>query len=191
MATKTLAVAALAATLFTSTILPAAAEESGRWHTFQKWDIRVDQNLGYGCYMHANYVGGTGLRVGINAARDTGYVEIMNPAWDSLTVGAEITVTLSFDDGAAKPWSGSVRTLADGTRMIYFGTDNIKFWPGLAAASVIEIRYRGAMLLRGNLAGSAEAVASVLDCQQAFTGKPSDPFRATAPVRRLDPFRTL
>ena len=196
MATRTLVAATLAAIMSATTaIAPVTAQElAPLWKTFPKWEVRVDHNLGYGCFMQALYEpSNTTLRIGFNASNQNGYFEIVNLAWDSLVVGTDLTVMLSFDNAEYKPWTGRVVTLTTGHRGIYFPTSNTRFWAAVAATSVIDIRYNGQLVLRGQMLGSAQALAGVAECQQAFaqTKAPADPFRSTGPARAVDPFKTL
>lgn len=172
---------------------PAMATETSVWQTFEKWTVRVDSNLGFGCFMQANYLDGTLLRVGLNVARDQAYVEIGNLAWSSLVAGQTVSVTMSMDGIGPQVWTGTVTTLTTGHRVIYFPTGNFKFLDALAAHSSIQIGFGGQTVLNGSLYGSGQAVHSMAECQSAFmaTGpaRPVDPFRGAAPVR--DPFKSL
>lgn len=193
MTIKTLAGIALAATLVGGTAL---ANEAPLWRTFQKWEIRVDPNLGQGCFMQASYPqSGTVLRIGFNISDDNPYFEVMNSNWNnSLQVGADVTVMLSFDGSQPKPWTGRVLTVGNTLHAVYFPTKDYRFFDAVAAARGIYISYNGLEVLHGELLGSAQAVYGMAECQQAFLATntrraPIDPFRSTAPARPIDPFK--
>ncbi len=154
-----------------------AARETGLYRMLPQWQIRVDPDLGHGCFMQAHFVNGVFLRIGINNAVRTSYLQLFNPAWTSLQPGKFYTVHIGFNGVVRETWEGKAVNLSDGTPAILFPFDNGYVWHLVAASATINIVHEGRPVLTGDLTGSSDAARAVFECQANFASPGiADPF---------------
>jgi len=196
--------AALAATMLATAIAtPAVADQPPTilWKAFDKWTVRSDKAFGYGCYMHANYPNGVGLRFGFNASNPSdisGYVTLMNSEWKSLVPGQQYSVQVKFDsvrNSGWSTWTGVASPMTTGLPALVIPFTNVDIFIAAAGGTGIHVTYQGKPVIDGNLPGSAQAVAELAACQQAMNASRSaptpDPFRGSGTTRPRDPFTPL
>jgi hypothetical protein len=163
------------------------------WGSVGNWWIAYDSSI-KGCFMQIGYTDQTGVRIGLNSVANAAYIQLANPAWTSFQPGNQYTVQVTLDQGATQNWTGAVATLTTGVKTLLLQSSDLTWMNAIARASVLDIRYNGAQVLRGNLVDSAKAAATAIACQLAYTPVPTDPFKASAPVAppsapATDPFK--
>jgi hypothetical protein len=129
------------------------------------------------------------LRIGTIPNNGRSYIDVRNPAWTSLVPGNNYPVELRFDNGAYEQWSGIVERMTDGSPVLSLQTNNSNVIGLVGSATTLDIRYQGHVVMYGQLAGSAQAASSVIQCQSAYTAP--DPFRPAGPARQADPFKRV
>jgi len=199
--TKTMRAALCAApfVLAAPAIADQPSEQTVLWKSFQKWTVRSDKGLGYGCYMHANYPNGVGLRFGFDARKPgdiSGYVIMMNTEWRSLVPGQQYSVQVKFDsvrNSGWSTWTGVASPMTTGAPALVIPFTNVDIFIAAAGGTGIHVTYQGKPVIDGNLPGSGQAVAELAACQQAMNAGRSttpDPFRGSATPPH-DPFTPL
>jgi hypothetical protein len=165
---------------------PAVSKDNGLpvWGKVGSWQIGIDPGFGNGCFATQYYEDGTGIRLGIDAKRQSVYLLLANPAWKSLQAGQAYPVRFVFDDTktfdtelAAGPWAG----------MVVLGRSDMsgEFVADFVQRTGLRVYYRGAPIAQLLLRDAYDAVTEMARCQQevrsADSGAPavrpaSDPF---------------
>lgn len=172
---------ALAALLLLGFHQPGMADDtSPLWSNSGEWQIRVDATLGNGCFMLAGYRQGELVRLGFDNLDRVGYLMLANPVqWQSLVVGQKYTVTLAFDGLQAPPWTGIVKVMGSGLKMITFPFNNPNFFQSFADHAVMTVYYNGRQISILPLQGTQAAINALIDCNKQFMNAndgPHDPF---------------
>ena len=68
------------------------------WGNSGDWDIMVDPEVGYGCFMQKSFDDGTVVQVGAVPDRQGGFFAALNAAWTEITDGQEGVLTFDFGD---------------------------------------------------------------------------------------------
>lgn len=187
-----LSAVSLASTIFAS--FAASSADAPFWKSVGLWEIRVDNTLGYGCFLLAGYKGGSVLRIGFDRNRGNAYVMISRESWTSLEPGKEYALEMQFD---GKPrWQAratAIRLGGRGIPMLYVPFTDSDFIGEFMRSHGLRIWYRGEQISNLSLRGSYEAAQEMVNCQAQIEtvrqGQKSDPFAAgSRGSTRNDPF---
>lgn len=177
-------------------IAQSEAKKAIRWKKVAGWEIRVDQTLGYGCFLFAGFEKGTVLRLGF--AKSIGaYLMIGDLAWKSLERGKNYKLRIKFDEDSW--WSADATALdMNGVTALTVMFTNADFIHEFARRHTIFISYRGKSVANLKLKGTYAAVKELVNCQKSMAGQRAadsgsissgDPFASsTRPTRTRDPF---
>lgn len=170
-----------------------SAEDTPLWKEIGGWQVRVDQTLGYGCFVIGVYDGQSYFRLGFDRANDTGYFIIGNAAWRSIESGKLYPINVEFD--GEPPWEVTATGVDFGGLTGLWGNfDNADFINEFSERHALKLYYQGREIDRLSLKGSYQAIQEMIECQVAVeeTVKPDphasqpDPFSQDAPGS--DPF---
>lgn len=161
----------------------ANAEKAVNWKNVGNWSIRVDTSLENGCFLYAQYEGGTQFRFGFDMGLGNAYFLIGNGNWKSLEEGKTYTLVFQFDNRPR--WTGEGRGYLVGENLVgLVGTvSDGEFFSELARSHVLTATYKGREIARLNLKGSYAAVKELLNCQAEMRAA-----RAVGKQPRKDPF---
>jgi hypothetical protein len=155
-----------------------AAETVKHWNDVANWEIGVDQSVGNGCFMVAQYARGTALRVGVDKAHGGGYLMVENHAWKSLETGKQYKLSFHFDDESS--WEGTFTGSGTGDEIVlvdYFSEP--KFLKDLPVKQTLAIYYQNKQITTLQLTGTYDALKAMIECQNQVDG-------LTAPSDRSD-----
>ena len=146
---------------------PVYAEESPLWKNVEGWDVRVDNTLGYGCFLMTGYEGGTFLRIGFDPSKNySGYILLGDKDWNSLEVDKDYPLSLKFDQET--PWNATARGVRFGSgkvTFLHFIFDEGDLLKEFARKHQLEVRYKDRAIARLKLKGSAAATKAMVQCQ--------------------------
>lgn len=173
---------------------PAQAQDSIPWGSGEVagWSTLIDTTIDNGCFILADFDGGTTLRLGIDpTVGNDGYLYIANNEWQSIVDGDPYQLTIQMDN--SDPWDAPSTGLWLGSTpglLLTFSDPN--FIAEFATLNRIEINYGKTGLGAYSLRGTMRAVSAMLDCQEAMDAQRatvSDPFADGAKKSgKADPF---
>ena len=147
-------------------VAPAVARDNAvpAWSQVGGWQIRVDPGFGNGCFASQYYEDGTGIRLGIDAERQSLYFILGNPAWKSLEDGKSYPVRFVFD--RTQTYDFDLRAAAWGG-MVVLGRGGLSrdFVRDFMERTGLSVYYRGAPIAHLSLRNAYAAVAEVARCQ--------------------------
>lgn len=148
--------------LVRTTTKPTAAD----WKKVGGWQVRVDYTLNNSCFALATYEKGTWLRIGVDDREGRSYYLLFgNQSWQSLAVGDEHKLILSFDQES--PWAAEAKVInLNGFKALSISFKEVSFWKEFMRAQQLLIRREGKEVDRLSLPGSAAAVAEIAACQK-------------------------
>ena len=173
----------------------AQAQDTVTWEDdVRGWYIGVDKTIGNGCFMVADYDGGTILRVGFHPDDGDLNFFVGNDAWQSLENGKLYPLSVEFGNKGA--WAGD----AEGVRLgdtpmlrldVSFEDDDANtFIEEFMRMTVVEIIYQDTELATLRLTGTYAAMQEAINCQETMFDQEQpgdDPFGSSA-VPDNDPF---
>ncbi len=145
-----------------NTSFAQARTDHATWGEVGKWTIRIDPDVGNGCYMEQTFEDGTLVQIGFVPNRDGGFVALYNPDWTNVQDGVVGTVQFDFET-----------SLFGGN---YVGVAQEELLGGYAffnnPAFVSEFGRRNAVTVKGDrgdtinvsLKGTARAINAVRQC---------------------------
>ena len=129
------------------------------------WAIAIDPTLNNGCLMYGEFDDQSVVRIGIDMTTGFGYILSANPAWGDIVEGQSYPVTISLDD---KSFDGqAVGYPIDDLPGANVDFDNPDFLALLVDAQNLTLSHDGAEVMSLDVSGSAEAVAALIECQDA------------------------
>lgn len=174
---------------------PSAEEDVLEYAKVGNWHVRVDRTLGDGCFLLAEYVGGTAFRIGFDPSGYRLYVVIADTAWHSIEVGQTYDIEIQFGD--EEKWVGGATGVSfddsSGVPMLWApikgGADLYElFFDEFMSESNVMLFYQGDEISNLSLSGSRRAAESLFTCQSRYGWKSNDPF-AKEPDSKTDPFQ--
>lgn len=131
----------------------------------QNWSIAIDPTLNNGCLMISEFEDNSVVRIGIDMTTGDGYILSANPAWQGIEEGQTYPVTIAVDDatfdGVATGYP------IDGLPGANVDFDNPDFLAGLVNAESLTLTHEGTDVMSLDITGSADAVAKLIECQDA------------------------
>lgn len=180
----------MAAYVAIATLSDSQADETFEYATVGAWQIRVDPTLGATCFMMAEFVDGSVLRLGHEES--IVHVILGNPNWRSIEYGRIYPLELFFGDN--KPWSGdSVGFTFDPPddqaflRMDIESDLSNDFLTQVMQERFMVVRYAGKEILQLSLDDSFRATLKMAECQREIDKYRQDPFEDAA-TGQDDPF---
>lgn len=142
------------------------------------WDIAIDQSLGGGCYILAEFDGNTIVRIGFDPSNSDYYLILADDDWNSIEAEKEYDLVLTL--GHRQPWDAQANgiMLGDQPALMVTSTDT-DFIDEFSSQQNIKVEYNGDSIANLNLSGSAAAIRELIKCQSAVNsaaGGNSDPF---------------
>lgn len=157
--------------------------------TVAGWDIAIDQTLGGGCYILAEFDGDTIVRIGFDPSNSDYYLMLADADWKSIEADKEYDLVLTL--GHRKPWDAQATGLMMGDQptLIVRSTDT-DFLDEFSSQQNIKVEYNGTQIANLNLDGSSQAINEMINCQDTVnksSGNGGDPFKK-AGTNGSDPF---
>ena len=155
-----------------------------KWKTIGPWEINVDQDLNYGCFLYTSYKGGTGLRFGFTHRLTHAFIMITDRDWRSLRAGERYPLVIQFDRKPA--WSGEasgirIRDVVALVLPVPIREDN--FFVEFALSEGLHISHKGKAVANLTLQGSYAATQELLKCQKSMLS-----MKIGGTKSRTDPF---
>ena len=149
-------------------------EDMPEYANVDGWTIRIDTTLGNGCFLHTYFKGGTALLIGKDNKRNTLYVVVGNPHWDTIKYGKHYPIEIQFGD--KNKWFG------DASGMSFNPPENQPFFwfylnADIESATVflgefmrertVEFFFDGSSITKLSLKGSHRATLKLMECQRS------------------------
>tara|TARA_R110002126_G_scaffold12078_2_gene52866 strand:+ start:584 stop:1171 length:588 start_codon:yes stop_codon:yes gene_type:complete len=173
-----------------------ASEDVTPYDTVAGWKIVTDNTLNGGCFVLAEYKGGTILRVGIDNSDPESksvYAIFGDPEWKSIEYGKEYEVQIQF--GNEEKWSGEAEGMSfdppENQSMLWIEINNqddaaVLFFEEFMQESTVELFYNESSIALLKLKDSYAAGLKLAECQKAADNANKDPF--SQPTDSNDPF---
>ena len=84
--------------------MPVQAEKAVQYSTVGAWTVSIDTNMGDGCFVVAQYKGGSAFRLGFDPGQDTVYTIFGDLKWKSIEYGKKYDIAMRF--GGESAWTG-------------------------------------------------------------------------------------
>ena len=173
----------------------AQAEDVLEYSTAGSWVIAVDPSMGNGCFVFADFKGGTSFRLGFNMADDPGFYAILgNAKWRSIEYGKEYQIQIQFGDESA--WEGNATGFSfdppENQLWLVMNVDEQKvgdFAEEFMRELFVVVYYNDREILRLNLKSSYEAGLQLIECQRSANQGKDDPFKDASSRSDEDPFQ--
>jgi len=158
--------------------------------TVAGWDIAIDQTLGGGCYILAEFDGSTIIRIGFDPSNSDYYLMLADDDWKSIEADKDYALTLTL--GKRQPWDATATgmMMGDQPTLIVRSTD-ADFLGEFASQQNIKVEYSGSQIANLNLDGSSAAIGEMINCQDTVnksSGNKGDPFQKAGTKGSGDPF---
>jgi hypothetical protein len=170
-------------------------ENVPEYATVGPWSIRVDSSLGYGCFLMAEFEGGSLLRLGFDNSNDTIYVLIGDMKWKSIEYGKKYNVEIQFGDETK--WTGNAKGFSfdppnnEPWLWISISIDSdlaILFFQEFMQEQGINLFYKNSSISHLSLSDSYKAGLKLLECQETMNTIDEDPFDESKGSENEDPF---
>lgn len=157
------------------------------WKTVGSWGVWVDRRIGNNCFIATEYGDDTIFRLGFlsDEYRSPAYFAVGNMNWQSLEEGKDYDLTIQMDN--REPWRAQARAMKGKQGEIpYLSVEagEYEFFEEFVRKHSLTISYKGQVVVRLNLRGSAAAMREMLACQEAIR---EDAKKAPAQPKQ-DPF---
>lgn len=171
------------------------ADDMPEYGTAGFWTIRVDTSLGYGCFLHATFTGGSSVRLGVDKTDDSLYMLVGDPKWKSIEYGKNYSVQIKFGD--EEKWSGDAAGFSfeppDNQPWLWVNivsdVDTMAlFFAEFMQEQDIKLFYKDSSILHLSLKDSYKAGLKLFECQDAMNTLNEDPFRESDGLKGDDPF---
>lgn len=163
---------AMVALLMTSV---ANAQDTVTWKdNVQGWSVAIDRTIDDSCFIISGFEDDLFLRFQFNATQQSVQFIVASVHWDSVKTGEDYDMEVAF--GGLDAWSGSAKghrwndilpSLVLSVPIADQQASN--FMQEFTAMGSVSVSYDGSEIANLALAGAAEAVASMLDCQAAMS----------------------
>ena len=153
----------------------AVAEDTVTWKdNVQGWSVAIDRTIDDSCFIISGFEDDLFLRFQFNAAQQNVQFIVASVHWESLKSGQDYDLEVAF--GGQEAWAG----IAKGHRwndilpslvlsVPIADQQASTFIREFTAVDTVSVIHDGSEIANLALAGAAEAVASMLDCQAAMT----------------------
>lgn len=142
----------------------AWANTSSPWGTSGDWEILINPEVGYGCFMQRTSPDGTVVQVGAEPDKQGGFFAVLNAGWTEITDGEEAVLT--FDFGDAK-FAGDAKGVIKGDLFGgYAFFDNPKFVDEFGKRTKVTVSGEGDRQVEISLKGSQKAIQALRACQK-------------------------
>ena len=166
----------------------ASAQDTVIWQdNVEGWSVAIDRTIADSCFIFAGFDNNVFLRFQFNTTKQNVQFIVANIQWDSLETGREYDMEIAFGDQEA--WSG----MAKGHRWNDILPSLVldvpiedqqasHFMRDFSSVGSVSISHEGSEIAELALAGTKEAITSMLNCQASMSEenaarKPqSDPF---------------
>jgi hypothetical protein len=128
------------------------------------WSVVVDTTLGNGCLLTSEFEDGSTVRIGFDRNAGNGYVAAFNADWGDIEDGTAYPLTFLLDEESYDA-EGHGMHLSDVPGVV-IAFDNVDFLTDLAARNVMILQHDGTDVMSIDLAGSDEAIAETIACQE-------------------------
>lgn len=158
------------------------------WKAVGNWGVWVDRTVGNGCFIATEYGDDTIFRLGILSEEygSPAYFAVGNRNWQSLEEGKDYDLTLQMDN--REPWRAQARAMKGRKGEIPFlmaEAGEYEFFEEFIRKHSLTVSYKGQVVVRLNLKGSAAAMREMMACQDAIN---EDAKKAPAAPKQ-DPFK--
>lgn len=150
---------------------PFAASASGKplvYGNVSGWTVLTDPEHDYRCYAQAEYEGGSFVRVGFNSADAALYLVVGGAAWEDADAGRDYELELSFDDEAARGYTGRAVSGGNGLRVVIPDGQRAAFLQDFMSRYSVSIGRGEDDPLTLSLGGSLNAVRMLEECQASM-----------------------
>lgn len=144
---------------------PVQAETLQSYGAAAGWDIAIDPTLNNGCLMMSEFDDGSVVRIGVDMTTGNGYILSANPAWGDIVEGQAYPVSIALDGNSFQ--GEATGFMIDGLPGADVLFDNPDFLAGLVEAKSLVLSHDGVDVMSLDVAGSAEAVVKLIECQDA------------------------
>lgn len=146
----------------------ANAQGLEKWGTGGGWDILIDNSLGSGCLIQAEYNDGSVVRFGIDKTRGGGYVTAFNSAWGDIEDGASYPIEFDLD---GQRYEGEATGIyLNGVPGADINFDNEDFFLDIANKRAMTLYNTEGMVMEISLEGTQVGLGGVLECQEEVDG---------------------
>ena len=163
--------------------------DTEKYSTVGFWEIRVDDSLGGGCFMLANYDGGAALRIGWKPKAEELYLIVADEDWDSLQVEKKYDIEMKLGNEA--PWNIDASGInVDGLKGLVASVTDENFISEFRNKNSIEFSWNKKPLATLSLKNSKKAFRQLQTCQSGVTDAPEKvKVSGSDAARSDDPFR--
>ncbi len=163
---------AVCAVLFAGT---AIADDTVTWKdNIQGWSVAIDRTIDDSCFIISGFEDDLFLRFQFNATQQNVQFIVASIHWDSLKSGQDYDLEVAF--GGQEAWAGTAKgyrwndILPSLVLSVPMEDQQAShFMHEFTAMGTVSVVHDGSEIANLALAGAAEAVASMLDCQAAMT----------------------
>lgn len=153
----------------------AVAEDTVTWKdNIQGWSVAIDRTIDDSCFIISGFDDDLFLRFQFNATQKNLQFIVASVHWDSLKTGEDYDLEIAF--GEQEAWSGTAKghrwndILPSLVLSVPIADQQASsFMHEFTAMDTVSVVHEGSEIANLALAGAAEAVASMLDCQTAMT----------------------
>ncbi|MDA9865145.1 hypothetical protein N9C96_00535 [bacterium] len=156
------------------TAAPVSAQDTIPWQNdVQGWNVAVDRTIDNSCFIISGFGSDLFLRVQFNTTKQNLQFIVANIKWKSFEAGEPYDMEVAFGD--LEPWSG----VAHGfhwnevlpSLVLSVPIEDQKashFIEQFSATSSVTVSHGGSEIASLSLAGTDQAIASMLDCQTSM-----------------------
>lgn len=153
----------------------AYAQDTVTWNeNVHGWQVAIDRTIDDSCFIISAFEDQLFLRFQFNAEEQNMQFIVANVAWQSLVTGQEYDLELVF--GEDSPWSGIAQghvwngILPSLVLSVPFEDQQAsKFIQEFGDQGSVRVSYDGNEIANLTLAGTNDAIASMMACQQAMS----------------------
>lgn len=153
----------------------AVAEDTITWkENIQGWSVAIDRTIDDSCFIISGFEDDLFLRFQFNATQQNVQFIVASVRWESLQSGEEYDLEVAF--GEREAWEGTAKghrwndILPSLILSVPIANQQAStFMQEFTAMDTVSVVHDGSEIANLALAGAAEAVASMLDCQAAMT----------------------
>lgn len=166
----------------------ANAQDTVTWQdNVQGWTVVIDRTIDNSCFIISGFENELLLRFQFNAVQQNVQFIVANVNWESLKTGEDYDMEVAFGDrdswsstAKAHRWADILPSLVMSVPVANQQASD--FMKEFTAMGSVRISHEGSEIANLALAGTGEAVASMLDCQAAMAN--------AKPLKKLgtDPF---
>ena len=144
---------------------PTLALDLAPWGEAGPWQVMVDPNHENSCLAQVMFSDGSFMRLGLHEKGKKGFLAVFNPTWPEVKLDHKYAAAFKLDEDAFAGEAKGVEIGKDrGLQVVY---EDPNFLVDLAKKRTLTMAADGVELGTFDLAGSGEAVKSVLACQAA------------------------